>query len=134
MLQQESSVQTWIFCARGADKRKRSKLEGAGAVVKPVPVSKGALNLKAVLTDLGKAQITSVLVEGGSRVHGSFLQANLVDQILLFVAPVFLGDQGVGLASFSGRKKTDMLSQLKIMSTRRYGEDVLIDGRFNHKR
>jgi diaminohydroxyphosphoribosylaminopyrimidine deaminase/5-amino-6-(5-phosphoribosylamino)uracil reductase len=133
MLQQESSAQTWIFCGCLVDKKKRSKLEEAGAVVKTVPVSKGALNLKAVLTELGKAQVTSVLVEGGSNVHGSFLQANLADQILLFVAPVFLGDQGVPLASFSG-KKEGRLSQLKITSTRRYGDDVLIDGRFNHKR
>jgi diaminohydroxyphosphoribosylaminopyrimidine deaminase/5-amino-6-(5-phosphoribosylamino)uracil reductase len=134
MLQQESSAPTWIFCARGADKRKRSKLEGVGAVVKTVPVSsKGALDLKAVLTMLGQAHITNVLVEGGSKVHGSFIQANLADQILLFIAPVFLGDQGVPLASFSGKKKTD-ISQLKIMSTRRYGEDVLIDGRFLNKK
>ena len=132
MIQQKSSAQTWIFCARGAYRNKRSKLEEAGAVVKTVPVSKGALDLKAVLTELGKAQITSVLVEGGSKVHGSFLQDNLADQILLFVAPVFLGEQGVPLASFSGKKKTDM-SQLKIVSTRRYDDDVLIDGRFNHK-
>ncbi|MDH3390742.1 MAG: bifunctional diaminohydroxyphosphoribosylaminopyrimidine deaminase/5-amino-6-(5-phosphoribosylamino)uracil reductase RibD [Desulfobulbaceae bacterium] len=133
MIQQESSSQTWIFCGRGADKKKRSKLEEAGAVVKTVPVSKGMLDLKAVLSELGKAQITSVLVEGGSKVHGSFLQEKLADQILLFVAPVFLGDQGVPLASFPGKKKIDM-SQLKIMSTRRYGDDVLIDGRFNLKR
>ena len=131
MLQQESSAQTWIFCVRGADKRKRSKLEGTGAVVKTVSISsKGTLDLKAVLTELGQAQITTVLVEGGSKVHGSFLQANLADQILLFVAPVFLGDQGVPLASFPGKKKVGLLSQLKIMSTRRYGDDVLIDGRF----
>ena len=85
------------------------------------------------MTELGKARINSLLVEGGSKVHGSFLQANLVDQILLFVAPKFVGDQGVPLADFSGKKKSNM-AQLKIMSTRRYGDDVLIDGRFNHKR
>ncbi len=131
MLQQESSAPTWIFCAQEADKRKRSKLEGAGAVIKTIPVSsKGTLDLKTVLTVLGQAHITTVLVEGGSKVHGSFLQANLADQILLFVAPAFLGDQGVPLVSFSGKKKIGLLSQLKIKSTRRYGEDVLIDGRF----
>jgi diaminohydroxyphosphoribosylaminopyrimidine deaminase/5-amino-6-(5-phosphoribosylamino)uracil reductase len=132
MIQQESSAQTWVFCKRGADKRRRSKLEKAGVVVKTVPVSKGALNLKAVLTELGRAQITSVLVEGGSKVHGSFLQAGLVDQILLFVAPRILGDQGVPLATFSKKKKVDESRQFKIISTRRHGEDVLIDGRFNH--
>jgi len=135
MLQQESSAQTWIFCAQGADKKKRSNLERAGAVVKTVPASsRGRLDLKAVLTELGRNQITTVLVEGGSRVHGSFLQANLADQVLLFVAPVFLGNQGVPLVSFSGKNRTEILPQMKIMSTRRYGEDLLIDGRFNHKR
>lgn len=134
IMQLESSAQTWIFCAHGADKKKRSKLVGAGAKVKTVPVSsQGRLDLKAVLTELGRNQITTVLVEGGSKVHGSFLQANLVDQILLFVAPVFLGDQGVPLASFPGKKKSKVMSQLKIMGTRRYGEDVLIDGRFIQK-
>jgi diaminohydroxyphosphoribosylaminopyrimidine deaminase/5-amino-6-(5-phosphoribosylamino)uracil reductase len=131
MIQQNSSAQTWIFCKRGADKRRRSKLEKAGVVVKTVPVSKGALNLKAVLTELGQAQITSVLVEGGSKVHGSFLQAGLVDQLLLFVAPKVLGDQGVPLATFTKKKNKNVSHQFKIISTRRYGEDVLIDGRFN---
>ena len=115
MIQQKSSAQTWIFCGRLADRKKRNKLEKAGAVIKTVPVSKGELNLEAVLAELGKAQITSVLVEGGSKVHGSFLQANLADQILLFVAPIFLGDKGVPLASFSGKKKVKLLSLMAII-------------------
>ena len=135
IMQLESPAQTWIFCARGADKNKRSKLQEAGIIVKTVPVSsQGKLDLQAVLTELGGNQITTVLVEGGSKVHGSFLQANLVDQILLFVAPVFLGDQGVPLASFTGKIKRNVMSQLKIIGTRRYGEDLFIDGRFNQKK
>ncbi len=135
MLHRQSSAQTWIFCARGAEKGKRNKLEQAGAVVKSVPVSsRGRLDLKAVLTELGRNQITTLLVEGGSQVHGSFLQEGLADQILLFVAPIFLGEQGVPLVSLSGNGRTETLPRIKIMGTRRYGEDVLIDGRFNHKR
>ena len=134
MLHQESSAPTWIFCARGADKEKRSKLERAGAVIKSVPVStRGRLDLKAVLSELGRNQNTTLLVEGGSKVHGSFLQERLADQFLLFVAPIFLGEQGVPLVSFSGKDMTENLFRMKIMGTRRYGDDVLIDGRFNHK-
>ena len=122
MLRQESSAPTWIFCARGADKKKHSRLEQAGAVVKPVSVlSRGRLDLKAVLTELGRNHITTVLVEGGSKVHGSFLQEGLADQVLLFVAPVFLGEQGVPLVSFSGKDRTEVFSQMKIKGTRRYG-------------
>jgi len=134
MLQQDSSAQTWIFCARGADKKRRKQLEETGAVVKTVPVAYGdKLDLKAVLTLLGQARVTSLLVEGGSRVHGSFLESGLVDSLLLFVAPKFLGEQGVPLATFSGKKKMNDLPQFKIIKTRRYGDDVLLEGRFFNK-
>ena len=132
MLRQKSSARTWIFCSRGAAGEKRKNLEAAGAVIKNVPVAaRGLLDLKAVLTELGKARITSVLVEGGSCVHGSFLQTGLADQLLLFVAPVILGGQGVPLATFSGRGKQQRVPKCKIITTRRFGDDVLIDGRFN---
>lgn len=134
MLQQDSTAQTWIFCRRDADKKRRKELESSGAVVKTVPVAaRGILDLKAVLTELGQAQVTSILVEGGSKVHGSFLEAELVDQLFLFVAPIFLGEQGVPLATFSGSGTRKALSRFKIIKTRRYGEDVLIEGRFDNK-
>jgi diaminohydroxyphosphoribosylaminopyrimidine deaminase/5-amino-6-(5-phosphoribosylamino)uracil reductase len=132
MLRQKSAASTWIFCSRMADKQKRKNLEESGAIIKSVPVAEeGLLDLKAVLTELGKARITSVLVEGGSCVHGSFLQANLVDQLLLFISPVVLGDQGVPLATFPGRNKSEHYLPFKITNTRRYGDDVLIEGRFS---
>ena len=135
MLQQDSPAQTWIFCARGADKKRHSRLAAAGAVIKTVPAAaRGTLELKAVLTALGEAQVTSLLVEGGSRVHGSFLESGLVDQLLLFVAPTFIGDQGAPLATFSSQKKRKCLPQFKLIKTRRYGEDVLLEGRFSNKR
>jgi diaminohydroxyphosphoribosylaminopyrimidine deaminase / 5-amino-6-(5-phosphoribosylamino)uracil reductase len=132
MLQQESSAETWIFCAKGTDRNKRKRLEAAGAVVKTVPtVSGGTLNIKTMLKVLGQAQMTSLLVEGGSRVHGSFLDAGVVDQLLLFVAPKFLGEQGVPLATFPAEKSKKQFPEFKIIKTRRYGEDILIEGRFN---
>ena len=131
MLQQDSAAGTWIFCRRGPDKKRRRQLEESGAVVKTVPVAPdGFLSLTAVLTALGQAQVTSLLVEGGSRVHGSFLESGLVDQLLLFVAPTFIGEQGVPLVTFYGRKKRKNLPQFKIIKTRRCGEDILIEARF----
>jgi diaminohydroxyphosphoribosylaminopyrimidine deaminase/5-amino-6-(5-phosphoribosylamino)uracil reductase len=131
LLQQESDAQTWIFCGSEVDEKKRKKLEKVGAIIKPVPLkSTGKLNLLAVLAELGRSQLNSVLVEGGSRVHGSFLQERLVDQLLLFVAPVFLGEQGVPLVSFGGQQNKIDFSELSILRTRRYGTDLLIEARF----
>ncbi len=131
ILQQDSASPTWIFCGRKTDNKMCTRLEAAGAVIKKVPLAAGGfLDLSAVLTMLGEAAITSLMVEGGSRVHGSFLESGLVDQLLLFVAPKFLGEKGVPLAAFSGKRQPDDLPQFKIIKTRRYGEDVLLEGRF----
>lgn len=135
MLKQDSAAETWIFCAKGADRKKQRMLEAAGAVIKEVPVSyERDLDIRAVLKNLGKKQITSLLVEGGSKIHGSFLQAGLVDQLLLFIAPRFLGEQGVPLATFAAAKRKKDLCRFKINKTRRYGEDLLIEGRFIKKK
>ena len=131
LLQQDSAADTWIFCRPGVDKKRRSQLEESGAVVKTVPVGPdGLLSLASVLTALGQFQVASLLVEGGSKVHGSFLESGLADQLLLFVAPTFIGDQGVPLATFSDKKKKKDLRQLTITKTRRCGEDILIEARF----
>jgi diaminohydroxyphosphoribosylaminopyrimidine deaminase/5-amino-6-(5-phosphoribosylamino)uracil reductase len=131
LLQQESGAQTWIFCGPGAHQKKRDQLEKAGAIIKPVPLrATGKLDLKSVLTELGRSQLNSVLVEGGSRIHGSFLQERLVDQILLFVAPVFLGQQGVPLVNFSEQDSKFDISKFNIVRTRRLGTDIMIEGRF----
>jgi diaminohydroxyphosphoribosylaminopyrimidine deaminase/5-amino-6-(5-phosphoribosylamino)uracil reductase len=133
MLQQKSTASTWIFCASTVDRNKKKKLEAAGAVIRIVPVADdGLLDLKAVLVELGNAKITSLLVEGGSCVHGSFLKAKLVDQLFLFLAPFFLGEQGVPLATFSDMNKSRDISRFKITTTRRYGDDLFVDGRFTH--
>ena len=134
MLQQDSTAQTWIFCSSRADGKRRGRLEAAGAIVREVPAGPGnMLDLKAVLAALGQARITNLLVEGGSRVHGSLLEAGLADQILLFVAPRFLGEQGVPLAIFSDGTDEADAPLFKIMKVRRYGEDVLLEGRFPNK-
>jgi diaminohydroxyphosphoribosylaminopyrimidine deaminase/5-amino-6-(5-phosphoribosylamino)uracil reductase len=132
LLQQKSDAQTWIFCGPEASEKKRRRLEKAGAVIKSVELAAvGNLDLHAVLNELGRTQVTSLLVEGGSRVHGSFLQEGLVDQVLLFVAPVILGDQGVGLVSFTEQTGKKNIPKLNIFRTRRYGTDLLIEGRFS---
>ena len=132
LLQQESDAQTWIFCSPDPSKKKRTRLEEAGAVIKSVPLTAaGSLDPKAVLSELGRSQVTSLLVEGGSRVHGTFLQDGLVDQVLLFIAPMILGEQGVPLASFAGPAGVKNMPGLNIFRTRRYGTDLLIEGRFD---
>lgn len=131
MLSQQSTAPTWIFCSHQAAPAKVKALEQAGAKIIRVDCGQdGYLDLPQVLRFLGAAQINSLLVEGGSQVHGSFLRAGLVDQVCLFLAPLFLGGDAVPVVD---RLKLAGVQEAKRFVTRRirrFDDDVLIDGLF----
>lgn len=56
-----------------------------------VHIAQGGKNLTAVLNELGKRQIQSILVEGGANVAGSFVDEKLIDKVTFFIAPVLIG-------------------------------------------
>lgn len=129
MLGQQSQAETWIFCRPDADPAKAEKLVQAGAIVKPVAVNgEGKIDLQAMLCALGKAEITSLLVEGGSRVHGAFLRKGLVDEVNLFLAPCFIGGDGIPLLDGLGINTVQEAPRFQTTAVRRFGDDVLIEG------
>lgn len=131
MLRQPSPAQTWIFCTPGADLGKRQALEAAGARVIEVAGSQGRLDLRQVLTVLGQTGHTSVLVEGGSAVHTSFWQGGLVDQVSLFLAPLFLGHDAIPLVGDLGLVDVHGGRRFQTSRVKRFGSDVLIEGYFS---
>jgi len=129
MLLQESAAGTRIFCGPQGAAANRRALEEAGARVTQVGLNGDqGLDLRAVLTALGNSQINTVLVEGGGRVHGSFLRQGLVDEVYLFMAPIFFGAAGVPVVDFADRA-TGIMPTLKNMRTRKLGDDIMIRGR-----
>ncbi|MGH9323879.1 MAG: RibD family protein, partial [Vicinamibacteria bacterium] len=82
-----------VFCARGAAPGRRLQLEAAGVEVEEVRERRGTdrLDLEEALSGLGARGITSLLVEGGGEVHGSFLDLRLADRLVLYQAPTILG-------------------------------------------
>lgn len=131
MLMQQSSAPTWIFCSHQADPAKADALEKAGAKIIRVDNGKdGYLDLLQVLKFLGAAQINCLLVEGGSQVHGSFLRAGLVDQVCLFLAPLFLGGDAVPVVDSLKLAGVQEGKRFVTRRIRRFDDDVLIDGVF----
>jgi diaminohydroxyphosphoribosylaminopyrimidine deaminase/5-amino-6-(5-phosphoribosylamino)uracil reductase len=134
ILNQPSSAMTRIFCREGLPPERAEMFKGKNGTVTPVPVSgSGLLDLKAVLASLGKLQINSVLVEGGSRVHAAFLQENLVDEIKCFIAPFFIGADGIPAVGPLGLEKVSDARRFTVERTRRFGDDVLVEGLFGEK-
>ena len=87
------------------------------------------MDLRSLLARLAERSVTSVLVEGGSRLAGSLLRERLVDKVLVFLAPKLLGGgDGFPMAAGPGPGSMDDCLRLRDVRTRRFGEDVLIEG------
>jgi diaminohydroxyphosphoribosylaminopyrimidine deaminase/5-amino-6-(5-phosphoribosylamino)uracil reductase len=86
-------------------------------------------NLKQVLRMLAARGLTSVLVEGGAHVHGSFLQMRLWDELRLFIAPRIAGDSALSWAAFEGPAKMRDALKARIVATAQVGDDILVTAR-----
>ena len=128
----ESEAHTWIFCSAGAPVDKISSLKNLGAKVVAVDVSPGGVDLREVLKALAKAGVCSVLVEGGARLHGSFLKEKLFDSAYLFYAPLFAGDNGVSLVTGYSSREGDTATRLIDVRYKRLGDDMMVAGRFHY--
>lgn len=129
VLHLESEAPTWIFCSEKADQGKRSDLAEMGIVVYPVAKSdEQGLNLQSVMETLGSENITSVLVEGGARIHGSMLRHKLVDHVNLFFAPLFAGDQGISVIEGIGVSNRKEAIRLERVRYKKFGDDMMVEG------
>jgi diaminohydroxyphosphoribosylaminopyrimidine deaminase/5-amino-6-(5-phosphoribosylamino)uracil reductase len=103
--------------------RRRRALERAGAEVLLVPADRhGRPAILSTLRALARRGVQSLLVEGGSRVHGAFIRARSVDEIALFVAPRIWG-AGLPIASAQGGVRPLVLGPLAVG---RVGGDILL--------
>jgi diaminohydroxyphosphoribosylaminopyrimidine deaminase/5-amino-6-(5-phosphoribosylamino)uracil reductase len=104
------------------------KLEKIGSRVVIVDSKEGRVDLGGLLPRLGEMGMMSLMVEGGSRVNGSFLEHHLIDKIFLFLSPKLIGDGGApGVFGGGGKAKLEEAVRLGDLRTRRIGEDILIE-------
>jgi diaminohydroxyphosphoribosylaminopyrimidine deaminase / 5-amino-6-(5-phosphoribosylamino)uracil reductase len=110
---------------------KARKLQNAGVElieVKRSPAAEGTrtgLDLSAVLKDLGRRDILSVLLEAGPHLNAAALSANLANKLILFYAPKLAGDSGVPFIS----PPIKSMPLLRVRSIRHFGPDVAIEAR-----
>ena len=109
-----------VFCGE-ASRERREALSAAGITVKPLDpeAASDKLTLAAVLRELAKLQITSLMVEAGSSLNTSFLNEGVVDRLFLFYAPTLLGADGQPLVEKAP------ITPLKIQrsAVHRFGKD-----------
>lgn len=97
---------------------------GLDAQLAHAPVRAGMVDLEAVMRLLAAREVNDVLVETGATLAGAFMSSGLVDELVLYVAPVLLGAQARPL--FGGLHIEAMAEryQLDLTDTRRIGDDL----------
>ncbi|QPJ66814.1 MAG: bifunctional diaminohydroxyphosphoribosylaminopyrimidine deaminase/5-amino-6-(5-phosphoribosylamino)uracil reductase RibD [Candidatus Nitrohelix vancouverensis] len=110
---------------------RRQALERKGVVVMNLKVNRNGIPLKRLMRELGKREICSLLIEGGSEVHASALKEKIVDQAYFFIAPKIIGGKSApGPVGGEGVLKVRNALPLKNLSFRPVGDDWLAEARF----
>jgi diaminohydroxyphosphoribosylaminopyrimidine deaminase/5-amino-6-(5-phosphoribosylamino)uracil reductase len=115
-----------LIVTRSEDRARQQALVDRGAQILILDAqADGGISLRPLLERLGERDITSVMIEAGSRLNRSALTADLVDKLVLFQAPRFLGPDSVPM--LAGPHATS-LPRLLRYSTECVGEDTLLTG------
>jgi diaminohydroxyphosphoribosylaminopyrimidine deaminase/5-amino-6-(5-phosphoribosylamino)uracil reductase len=119
-----------VVVSRAAHRTATDALEAAGADVIVATGENEPARVRSALDQLGSSGISSILLEGGPKLAGAFLDAGEVDELRLFIAPVVLGGskardplEGEGVERIA--EATRALS----MCVERISDDVLISAR-----
>ena len=115
---------TLIVCGEGASGEAEAELRTVGADVLRLPQLGGRIDLSGVLRALASRGVNELLIESGATLAGSALQAGLVDELIVYVAPSLLGDAARGLVGLPGLQRLDERVGLQFRDMRRVGADL----------
>jgi len=104
-------------------------LRKAGAQVIRVPAHHGRVSLEALMDHLVMREVNEVLLETGATLHGAMLEAGLVDEILVYLAPAVMGDASRGMFKMTPLEDLSGKIMLEWTDIRRIGPDVRLTAR-----
>ncbi|SVD22858.1 uncharacterized protein METZ01_LOCUS375712, partial [marine metagenome] len=97
--------------------------------VEQFPDSTGRVDLSSLLRHLGKIPVSSVLVEGGSRLTGALFDEGLVDRVVAFLSPSIIGGMNSPSAvSGEGASIISDVIRLSDVEVTNVGDDLLVSG------
>ncbi len=129
VLQVDSPAATIIVTTDAAPPENVTALKAAGAEIIIVTNRDGRVDLPELLTELGRREISSLLVEGGAEVSAAFLNMALVDKVLWFIAPKLVGGRDApGPVGGAGHEQMDKALALRDMTWGQVGNDIYVEG------
>jgi diaminohydroxyphosphoribosylaminopyrimidine deaminase/5-amino-6-(5-phosphoribosylamino)uracil reductase len=129
LLQQSSNADTILVVGKAVSPHKVRAFEKTGTRVIRAELHNGLIDLDELMDRLGALQLTSLLIEGGSRVLASAFKAGIVDKVFFFYAPKILGgDDGVPICSGPGPELMRQSIAVSDVSVHRFDDDILVEG------
>jgi diaminohydroxyphosphoribosylaminopyrimidine deaminase/5-amino-6-(5-phosphoribosylamino)uracil reductase len=117
--------QAWIFTASPGDE-KIAVLRGMRANVIPLPGMDGRVDLAKMMQALASLEINELLVEAGPSLNGALIQAGLVDDLVIYLAPYLIGNAARGMAQLPELAFLQEKRALIIHDIRSIGPDIRI--------
>lgn len=115
-----------IVATISSDELKAQKLRDAGAEILHVSAREEKVDLSALMRELALRGFNEVTVEAGAKLNASLLRAALIDEIVLYQAPVLLGDAARGLFALPEMQALSEKVELRIHDVRMIGQSVRI--------
>ena len=126
LLSNEIALQT-IVATTSKNLEKIENIKKTGAQVWQFGKDKnGRISLPELLEKIGRAQKSSVMIEGGAKIFTSFIKENLADRIVFFIAPKILGSGKEAIGDLRIVSVEDCV-QLKDMKLKKIGQDFMVD-------
>ncbi|MCE8018125.1 bifunctional diaminohydroxyphosphoribosylaminopyrimidine deaminase/5-amino-6-(5-phosphoribosylamino)uracil reductase RibD [Halomonas sp. MCCC 1A17488] len=126
---------TLVATVPGHEPQRRARLEAAGAEVVVLRAGKdGRVDLAVLMHYLAEQELVNeLLLETGATLAGAMLDAGLVDEMQLFVAPTLLGGEARPLFALPGLTRMAQQRPLEILDIRAVGRDWRITARPEHR-
>lgn len=118
-----------LIATASGDAARLAALQDAGHEVVVLPNSGGKVDLPALLLALGQRGINEVHAEAGFKLNGSLLREGCVDELLLYLAPMLVGDAAQGLFNLAALTALDQAVRLDVRDLRRIGDDFRLIAR-----
>ena len=112
-----------VFTAASLKSAKARNLQKAGVELVPVRASRRKTDLHAVMQELARRDVLSVLLEAGPRLNGAALAAGIVERMVLFYAPKVAGKLAVPLV----HNGLSIFPSLRVRTVQQFGPDVAIE-------
>jgi diaminohydroxyphosphoribosylaminopyrimidine deaminase/5-amino-6-(5-phosphoribosylamino)uracil reductase len=129
-----SEAETILVAGQEAPAHARARMLTKGVRVIAAETREGRIDLDRLMNQLGQMEVTSILIEGGSRTLGSAFREGIVDKACFFYAPLLSGgDDGLPICSGTGAENIKDCIRLERIRSRRFGDDVMIEGYVKRK-